>query len=403
MSELLAPALTYELNVLASALGRFAANEADNTTLAGANEVTEFALTRLSESQAVAVPHTMPELLGQAINFDTKLIAQLNSEGISSQMKPTMRGAALSVVGGHKRECSGMLIGSATQEVLISPASIAEGYGTPGLDGDIDGVLTSEIDKWGSTRDHPAIPEFLAHSVSQKTTEDMINFFWRDIYGLPTDLKANIYLTDDDSRYHLFWSPVHNGLDYATPAAYDRATQLSFDIPHNVAHLAHLALMGDSKGVGRFRDLMDERAYFEAVAVLSEHEITEICKNEPERLERLTSILSQGSEKPVSIDNLTNWIIADRSYEFKLRAARLYADKLSLEGHNFNDIVQTISKDLAISESNARAETLKYLPWTGLGAVYTLGYNALLNAGLSTVPEAITGANGVVTTWEKKS
>jgi hypothetical protein len=259
-------------------------------------------------------------------------------------------------------------------------------------------ILLDEVEKYGYVTAHPDIPSFLSKRVSKEETVSLIDYVSQDIFGLKTKLDVDVAKTDADDMYHVFWAPTSRGLDYATPYTYDRATQLSFDIPHNVAHLAHLSARGSKGGANRYNDRMDERAFFEAVAVLSEHIILQVCMREPERLREMLDIfgLPQNDD---SLLGLSQWIAADRAYEFKLRAARLHADTLALQGMPFEEIVREVSLTVGISEKDARSETKKYLPWTGLGAVYTIGYNALLEAGVASVPAAITGMHGAVSTW----
>ncbi len=398
MTERLAPAQTYELNVLASAMGRFATPDLDPDTLYQATEMTEMAVGDFLDTDVPHVPNTLPELLEEAVGFDEKLLKQLRIGSAKEYLSESLLNTIKSIVSRHRNMCLDSLLSDNPTEQLVEPQDIADGYGLTTMWADARPTLLDEVKKYGYTTEHPTIPSFLSEKVSVEETSRLIEYVSRDILAFDGKLNVHTHFTDVDYMYHVFWTPTAKGLDYVTPSSYDRATQLSFDIPHNVAHLAHLTVIGTQEGVARYHDFMDERAFFEAVAVLSEHMILDVCRNQPERITEMAGIynLPQNTD---SVAELSKWIADDRAYEFKLRAARLHADALVIEGMPFDDIVHEISAIVGIPEKDARAETKKYLPWTGLGAVYTLGYNALLQAGITSVTQAITGKNGAVTTW----
>ena len=169
-------------------------------------------------------------------------------------------------------------------------------------------------------------------------------------------------------------------------------------MPHNVAHLIHLEKLPLKKDINRYTDGLRERAYFEAVAVLSEYIIMQLATEYSDVFMDMTKIFGIELNEKSAIE-LTNWIYEDRRYEFKLRAARLLADKLHAEGANFIEIINEVSKRIGINKTEALAETKKYLPWIGLGAAYTFGYRKLLSNGIDDINQAITINQNVITNW----
>jgi hypothetical protein len=73
---------------------------------------------------------------------------------------------------------------------------------------------------------------------------------------------------------------------------------------------------------------MEERCFFEALAVLSEHlALTSLSKNK-ELSNDLFSCLDKKNQKTISKSEFQDFVVNDRKFEFKLRAVRLFADIL---------------------------------------------------------------------------
>jgi len=217
-------------------------------------------------------------------------------------------------------------------------------------------------------------------------TRRLINVIKKTILAIDIPLFATIYLTQKPEDYHLFWSLTDEGSDYATPTEYGLDTQLSFDLPHNVSHLVHLSLLRE-QGVYGYIDDMATRAFFEAIAVFSEMEIAQKLDTDPVAVSAISTALN--SNRDISETSLKEWIVADRSFEFRLRASRLLADLLAIEGAPLPEIIDIVSTTVQIPKHVAEAEVTKYLPWTGLGAIYTLGYRRLEQAGVTSVSDVL--------------
>lgn len=398
MSELRAPAETYTLNVLASSLGRFSVRSLDRATVRQSTELFDQTLAQLGTGDTPPVPHTDRELLRQAHAFDQKLIDQME-HGPSADHLGTLRVKhAKRLLRRHATFCDLEGSSNSPQTMLAEPQAIADAYGLPDLWNEPLTIVNGEIARYGQETQHPEVPKALQEKVSLAETKSLLSFMWSAIIKPPETPQVDVYMTDKPQDYHVFWAPTADRLDYATPNTYDRATQLSFDLPHNAMHLAHLALLREEQGVARYDDSMAQRAYFEAMTVFSEYKTMELASNTPEFGVQLSKVFN--IDTAMSPEELGAWVVADRQYEFKLRAVRLHADALMIQGLSFEDAVPLISQKFNIPLEHARAETAKYLPWTGLGGVYTHGYRKLLEEGHSTVQEALHDTDGTVKqTW----
>lgn len=393
-----APAETYTLNVMASALGRFAIPRLDNESVQQSSELLGSVADILSLQDAPPVPHTDPELLRQTLAFDTKLITQLTVGPASERIDAALQQHALRQLTRHHNQCKDLQGTSLNNRLLVEPQEIADAYGLPDLWNDPQSVVNQEIKKYGKDTQHPDIPSPLLEQVTLGETQDLLHFMWDAVIQPRSRPHVTVRMTDKPSDYHVFWAPTAGAIDYATPTTYNRATQLSFDMPHNATHLAHLDILRQDLGAHRYDDSMQQRAYFEALTVFSEYITMRAAEDDPTFGQELAKVFKIPADQ-LSTESLAKWIADDRRYEFKLRAVRLMADSLMVQGYTFDDAVSNISEHFGIPETHARAETAKYLPWTGLGGVYTHGYRKLLALGKSTVQEAFFEAGEPRQTW----
>lgn len=401
MSEAFAPAETYQLNTLASVVGRYGVSNPSTDTLRQIDGMLESVIGQLVDGDVPPVPHTDPELLKEAAAFDLKLLRQVETGPAASYMSAAQQGVVRSLLTQHVDFCSDRRLAEAPWRRLIEPQAVADAYGLPELWKHPSGVIYQEIDTWGRDTQHPAVPPILRKQVEIGSTRDLMDFMWRRVVEVPNQPQVTTYLTDEVQNYHVFWAPVADGgLDYATPRNYDRAIQLSFDLPHNATHLAHLDAMDKVSGARRYDDSMALRAYFEAVTVFSEHKAYELATSDPAFGAELADILQLGNE--MTPEEIAAWVAEDRKYEFKLRAVRYAADALLMQGVAFDDTVANVQQQFGISRSDAEKETRKYIAWTGLGAAYTFGYRQLLANGITRTIDAIKNSNGeVITAWQE--
>lgn len=394
------PAETYKLNVLASVLGRYAIPDLSQKSFHQIGEMLDATTELLEKNDAPEVPHTEPVLLEEAALFDQKLLQQLEVGPASNLLNGTHRKKLTSIIARHQDFCLDAYNRSAKSELLTNPRAVACAYELPDLFNNSQQIIHEEVQKWGYSTEHPATNNILQQKVNIGETKGLIRLMAEKVIGISVELNVNAYITDDVDNYHVFWAPHAEGLDYATPSSYDRATQLSFDLPHNVSHLVHLQAMKNEAGAMRYIDDPASRAYFEAIAVLSEHDIYWQLKNSPELAAEILAACSLEPGNSFAAE-LAKWIVEDRKYEFKLRASRYAADVLMLEGQDFASTANSIQNTFGISKTDAENEVKKYLPWTGLGAAYTYGYRELLNYGYKKPRDAILLNGKVITSWSQ--
>lgn len=395
------PAQTYQLNVLASALGRFAPLELDPSSIEQSREFCDNIVEAIREDHKPVVPHTNTELLEEAIAFDDKLFFQVRKGRAGLFLSSTLLKEMDAIITNHRDDCLELQSQATTNSMLVEPQTIADAYGLPNIWSDAEAIITDEAKKWEQFQSHPEIPKDLTKRVTDRETQDLMELMWRHVIGVIDYPYVKTYLTEYPDLYHVYWAPLAETLDYATPESYDRATQLSFDLPHNATHLAHLDAIDPNLGVFRYDDSMAQRAYFEAAAVLSELHTIRQLQNSATFRNELYEILDP---EELDSDELANWLVRDRGYEFKLRAARYAADMLMIEGHDFRDTTHEIANIFNIPLDDAVKETRKYIAWTGLGAIYTHGYRKLSELNETNVHAALVNADGeAITSWQQKS
>lgn len=388
MSEQVAPAETYTLNTLASVLGRYAVPDLSEESERQIGEMLDATIGELVDGDTPFVPHTRTELLEEAAKFDEKLLMQLRDGPAQAFVTTSQYEVVKKILTQHKMRCASAIQGGASWQMLTTPKAIAIAYGLPELWDKPEDVISGEVGQWGKSTAHPPVPDLLREKISIDETRLLMSLMWRRVIGTVAEPEVHTYLTDDTRNYHVYWSPLSERLDYATPATYDRATQLSFDLPHNATHLVHLEAMPGVNGAARYDDSMALRAYFEAVTVFSEFKAIQVAEQDDDFRYELENILGVRPDDKAGID-IAGWVAQDRRYEFKLRGARYAADILMTSGVCFRDSIAEISSTFGIPVTDAEKETRKYLAWPGLGAVYTFGYRKLLDAGVETVIEAI--------------
>lgn len=385
------PAQTYDLNMLASVLGRTQVRNISSETAQQIVQATDEVVTILDDKTKPPVPHTEKRLLGEAVKFSQKLRYMLGTPRVEQVLQPQQRQRISELLNRFEQSTSELSSGS--YQRFVSRKAIEEMFQFYGIWESGQSEIQADLKRWGEQK-HPETPTALTQPVDVGETERLIEVMKHVVLGVESPLFATIYLTNQPQNYHLYWSLSQEGSDYVTPASYSLDTQLSFDLPHNVAHLVHLSLLRE-RGVYGYIDDMATRAFFEAIAVFSEMEIVRKLENDPNVIASLFQALD--SKRNISPEKLKKWMIADRSFEFRLRASRLLADLLAIEGTPLPEIIDIVAKTIDLPKDVTEAEVTKYLPWTGLGAIYTLGYRRLEQAGVHNVKDVL--RNNPPTTW----
>lgn len=389
------PAKIYDLTVLSSLLARCnvknLTKETSEQIVESYNIVTEI----LEKSVKPDVVHNDPALLNKSLDFMDRIAQISNSEGVKKVLKETEQERVGKILDTIRQRCQSLLEGSDKKEFFVSADEIEKSFGLKIFSEEEVRQAKDDLSRWQEI-EHPDVPIELQSQVNSEKTAKLIEYFKAEVFGLKPRFPVDVYTEGDSRDYHLFWSLKADAIDYYTPESYDIATQLSFDIPHNIAHIAHLEAI-NKKGVTGFVDLMNERAFFEGVAVLSESLMVDVVKKD-EHAEEIKRILIPN--EALSGKVLAKWITQDRSHEFRLRAVRLLGDVLTLQGGKFDEIVDEVANVVSLTREKAHAEVSKYYAFTGLGAVYTLGYRKFWESKIYNPGQAITGKDKPLTSWQ---
>ena len=386
------PAQIYDLNIGASSVGRNGSSqltEEDKSQLQ--DLIQDFSeMFQATRGEKPALVNTDETSLKQALIFSQRIRKQTEN----------LQGYAKEVIMSFQ-ECLGQFEAQAKQEnqndngLKLNREQIAQFMDIPEV---LDVYAINEIlynEAHWTAQSHPELLPQLKNKVNMTQTQELIHACEESLFGEFINTPIHIYIQSKVDRYYLYWSSQVKGIDYATPSHYDIATQLSFDIPHNVAHLLHLSF-ADGCSAQQYIDRMRERKYTEAIAVLSEYQMYQQAIEKGSVMESFSEILS------IPVDSLSDWVKQDRSYEFRLRLARLLSDVNTLNGKSFSENITDIQKQLGISQRDAISEAQKYYAWTGLGAAYTLGYNRLLLHGIQNARDAMTCSNGnLLLSWDE--
>lgn len=389
------PAKSYELNVAASLTSRHNnpnLTEADTTDL---NDELDRSIDFLSKEDVPLLPRSDASAAKELYKFVGKVEGMLASSAISERMSVGRNKRLQEIL----RDFSGQLELIATTEEIehhVTKEQIQQMLGLQNMWEQGETAVRNEISRW-SEKSHPAVHEALVSPVEIAETERLIEVMKTVVLGYNMPLFARVALIDNPNDYNLFWSLTMEGSEYVTPASYSLDTHLSYDLPHTVAHLVHLSRIKE-RGVQGYIDDMATRAFFESVAVFSEYQIVERLSQDSSVSAAIRAALSE--KRAITASELGDWITKDRSYEFNMRNARLLADLLAVEGAPLKDIVHIVSETLGTPFDDTYKEVTKYFPWTGLGAIYTLGYRNLQDSGVNSVGTLLSQEN-VPTTWDE--
>lgn len=389
------PAKSYELNVAASLASRHNNPRLTEEDVSNLDDELDKSIDFLASEDIPLVPRLDSMLATELVKFVDKMESMLHSATISERMSEARNKRIQELLLGFRSELN-LMSTTEESENLVSAQEIENMLGFQKMWENAEAVVSQEASRW-SEKNHPDIPGALASEIEIEETEKLIEVMKNVVLGYDMPLFARVALINNPKDYHLFWSVTMEGSDYVTPAGYGLDTQLSFDLPHNVAHLAHLSRIKD-RGVQGYIDDMATRAFFESVAVFSEYQIVERLSQDSTVSLAIRNALSQ--KRNITPENLSDWITKDRSYEFNLRNARLLADVLAVEGVPFEEIVHIVSDTLKIPFDDTYKQVTKYFPWTGLGAIYTMGHRRLLESGMTSVGELLSQEN-VPTTWNE--
>ena len=225
----------------------------------------------------------------------------------------------------------------------------------------------------------------LFNQISMNEVQRITNFAVTQLFNVDI-FPINFYKDNDFWKHIIYWNKTQKWVNYVIPPL-TIEQYLSFDLPHNTTHLLHLYNLWG--GVESYVDELEERCFFEALAVLSEHlAVTSLSKNK-ELSHDLFWCLNKENQKKISKDEFQNFIVNDRKFEFRLRAVRLIADILLVNGYSYHNIVQEVMDIVWVNQTCAENEIKKYIAQPWLWAIYILWYNKMLALDVTNPAEVI--------------
>jgi hypothetical protein len=245
---------------------------------------------------------------------------------------------------------------------VATASDIGRMFEMPKLLEDGAAVARLEFERFRDAASRPKADPELRNRVSGADIEAAMTDVAR-VLGAPTSSRVQVKRGAPGGR-HLSWALGVQFVEYFVPDSLELADFLTWDFPHNFAHLAHLAAYA-SEGVTGYIDRMNERAYHESVAVFAEHLALDALS---ERDSRAWSVLRE---------RWVGWMIAKRRHEFMLRAVRLLADTLGVAGASYAETVAVICDATHVARPAVEAEVNRYYATLGLGATYTVGCRRL--------------------------
>lgn len=395
------PAAIYDLTTVASTLARHNVRSFNEKTSSQLDDVHEETVALLDAESAhkAPVPHTDPELLKAAAGFAEKTLQLLRIAESHDRIAPNV--ATKTRVAIQRFRVSLRLLENGTVKWLCDPEDIDKMFGIAISTREARTTMTEETSKLVHALPSRTVPPGIQTPVGEGEVKRLFQTVRKELFSVAA-IDPALYMEEQPERHYLFWTPTAEGQECAVPDSYSLADHFRFHCPHNDAHLSHLHDLS-SHGVSAYTDFMDERAFFEAIAVHSEWQILESMQQNGDGLvESLYDGLEPERRSYLSPKELRRWMIEMRSYECRLRAARLVADVLTIQDRlPFEEMVQRSMTVTGLSHEDAEAEARKYYFLPGLGAVYTLGYRKMLDHGISNSIAGFRNNGATIRTWHQ--
>lgn len=388
-----APTVNYELAPIASVLGKYNAPifSGHHDTL---NEVLEVALLNIESSEKPPVPHTSEQLVKTVHTFVSVDLMKLMGR-VHQFVSPKLKKRFLEVALRYLFRLDS-INASNQPEWLCDSCEIEEMFGISLANSDVTDIIDFENRKWSEYKS-PARCRALMNTVLNEEIRNIADVVREHVIGVIT--KSPHLYKDKGDRHYLFWNTCNDKQECVVPESYSLGSYLRFHTPHNDTHLAHLGAINELNPDYVYYDQMDERAYTEAVAVLSEFKMFQIATDD-EFIYQLYEQLSTARKKQLSQNEFQDWLIACRGYEFRLRLARLLGDFLTItQSCDLDTTVNAVVKTIGLPYETAKAEVLKYFHFTGLGACYTLGYLMLLEMNGNDLKKSFCLDEAPISTW----
>ena len=155
------------------------------------------------------------------------------------------------------------------------------------------------------------------------------------------------------------WNVLEDGfVEYHTPSDLPFNLFLLWDIPHNLAHIAHLVVASEG-GAPTFTDTPSSRFYYEAVATLAEHELAWMPPEVPSCYRQI------------------------RENETIMRRTRFEAERRVYLGLGPDEAIETIVQDYGVDRDSVRAAWKSHSSVFGIASSFHAGPRMINERGLS--------------------
>lgn len=259
----------------------------------------------------------------------------------------------------------------------------------------VESFTSTELEKYPETI-HP-INEVLDSSIiSIEQIKEISNYSIKEIlWCSPVDI--NFRKLWNWEIHNLLWNSTLNNINYYIPEM-TISQYLSFDIPHNIVHLLHLYKIWN--WVWSYFDSMTNRSFWESLAVLSEKTIFDLLVSNSKVSDDIYITFNNSIKSGISKEEFNDWMIKDRSFEFRLRCVRLLWDYFLLRGKSLEEASSIVCNITKINYKQVKNEILKYISELWLWAIYTVWYNRLIDNWYSN-PWEILNLKTVPNTWQE--
>lgn len=386
------PTQNYDFAPVASLLGKYNARDSEDSR-EQLDKALDSALTEIESSDKPPIPHADPELVKGLQSFLFETVLSILNEAGESVPKYLQSRVRLAVQKLNER----MVNLRPKARILCSVQEIQDMFGLVMPEDKLREIVEEE----NESRKCWKVPAQIK-ALDKPVTIDEVKKIFEVVRGkvLGTNAFNPDFYLDRPEKHHLFWSPKETGQQCVIPFNYSMADYLRLHSPHNDAHLYHLNAIPEQSVVS-YCDFMDERAFFEAVAVYAEWQMLEAAGKRA-FIEDLHSQFSADRQRRISKNQLQDWLLNCRGHEFHLRSVRLMGDVITLFSENsFDDTVDEVTLFTGLSRDEVQAEVRKYYHFPGLGATYTVGFKKLKEHGIISIHDAFFQNNQVVTTWHQ--
>ena len=383
--------LPYDLSIILSYLTRLNNSNSSLEDSLGVESMLNELVTLLESSEVTLSIHNDSLHISQILRQVEFLLRLVDDHIAWDRLNWELWKRIKFLLGGYKKRLNSIPI-SSTREFYLTSRKIEDIFQSPWMFQSWAAIIKTELIKWWQKKVHPNT-DSLAETLDIEKIKRLMKFAVEELFWSKMP-QINYHDAKNSWVHKLLWNQNSSWTNYIV-APYRIADYLSFEFPHNATHLVHLSRL--DKNVNAYFDSMSQRSFFEWLAVLSEYfEYDQFGKNR-ELWNDLHDILWL-NPKWISKQQLRDFLIADRIFEFRLRAVRLMGDLLVMEWYSLEEIIRETASAFWFDEEITKSEITKYYSHTGLWGIYTFGYLRLLQSKIIN-PMDVIGSDSVPRRW----